>query len=481
MKEYGLILIGSGAGLNVVDTALASGFRVAIVEEGPLGGTCLNRGCIPSKVLMHPADVIRETEAAARIGLKYRLEKADYAVFKKRMWDIVLKGRREIEESVKQSTEVDHYPLIGEFVSDYTMSVGSETIKAPKIVLATGARALIPPIPGLDKANYHTYRTIFDVEQQPRSIVIIGGGYIGCEFAHFFSAIGTEVSLVQRGPSLLPREEPETSALVKKRLSDHAHVHTDAEVLSVEGKEGGYAVAVKDLAGTHAVEGELLLVAAGVRSNADWFRPGKTGVKTDEDGWIIVDKYLETSKPNIYALGDALGKHQFRHTANYESSIVRNNLFGESKVAVDYHAVPHAVFTDPQVGAVGMTEAEALAQKDMKVMVGTAKYHESAMGYAFADLDAFVKVVVEYPYRRILGGTVVGPQASTLVMQIVLMMNAEDQNYAPMSRAQVIHPTLSETIADAFSRLAPVNFKLEHEHHHGQAERENEQESGNGS
>ena len=476
MKEYGLILIGSGAGLNVVDTALDMGHRVALVEEGPLGGTCLNRGCIPSKVMIHPADVIRETEAAARIGLKFRLEKADYAVFKKRMWDLVLSGRKEIEDSVKRSTQLDLYPLIGEFVGDYTMQVGSETIKAPRIVLATGARAWIPSIPGLDKVKYHTYRTIFDVEQQPQSIVIIGGGYIGCEFAHFFSAIGTKTSLIQRGPNLLPREEPETSALVKKRLSEHVQIHSEAETLSVEGTEGAYSVTVKDPSGTHAVEGEIILVAAGVRSNADWFKPEKTGVRTDAKGWITVDKHLETSKPNIYALGDALGKYQFRHTANYESSIVRNNLFGDKKVEVDYHAVPHAIFTDPQVGAVGMTEADARAVPGLKVMVGSAKYHETAMGYAYADLDAFVKVIVDHPYRRILGGTVVGPQASTLVMQLVLMMNAENQNYAPIARSQVIHPTLSETIADAFSRLAPVNFELEHEHHHqGPEEEEREQ------
>ncbi len=466
MKEYGLILVGSGAGLNVVDSTLERGLRVAIVEEGPIGGTCLNRGCIPSKLLIHPADVIRETEAAAKIGLTYRLEKADFAVFKKRMWDLVLSGRREIEESIKRSTQVDLYPLIGEFVGDYTMKVGEETITAPRVVLASGARASIPAIPGLDKVKFHTYRTIFDVEQQPKSVIIIGGGYIGCEFAHFFSAIGTRTTLLQKGPTLLPQEEPETSALVKKRLSEYVQVHADAQVLSVEGKEGSYSVTVKDPLGTHSVEGELILVATGIQSNADWLKPERTGVKTDREGWIVVDEHLETSKKNIYALGDALGKYQFRHTANYESGVVRHNLFESKKEEMDYHAVPHAVFTLPQVGAVGMTEAQAVAQKNIAVMVGTAKYHETAMGFAYGDLDAFVKVVVDFRGRRILGATVVGPQASTLIMQIVIMMNAESQDYAPLARSQVIHPTLSEAIADAFGRLRPVNFRLEHEHHH---------------
>ena len=463
MKEYGLILVGSGAGMNVVDTALGLGLRVALVEEGPIGGTCLNRGCIPSKVLIHAADLIRETEMGERIGVTHRLEKCDFSVLKKRMWETVLSGRHEMEEGIKAAEGIDLYHLIGKFVGDYTMQVGSETIKAPRVILASGARAEIPPIPGLDKVKYHTYRTIFEVEVQPESIIILGGGYIGCEFAHFFSAIGTKVHLVGRNPALVPREEPETSALVKKRLSQHCDVHTGAKIVQVEGREGRIATTVTDPEGEHVLEAEQLLVATGVRSNADWFDPEKTGVRTDAKGWIMVDQYLETSKPNIYALGDALGRNMFRHTANYESSIVRNNMFGEQKVVVDLHAVPHAVFTDPQVGAVGMTEEEA--KPNRKIMVGMAKFHETAMGFAYGDLDAFVKVIVEYPSRRILGGTVVGPQASTLVQQIVLLMNSDSHSYAPLARSQVIHPTLSETIAYAFSRLRPVNFEPEGHHH----------------
>src|SRR5512136_2023966 len=187
MKEFGLIVIGSGAGMNVVDSALERGLKVAIVEEGPVGGTCLNRGCIPSKVLIHAADVIREAEEAAKIGVSMRLDKVDYQLLKKRMWDIVLTGRKEIEEGIRRVPSVELFPMIGSFISDYTMQVGNETIKAPRIVIASGARAQIPPVPGLDSAKYHTYRTIFNLEEQPKSIVILGGGYVGCEFAHFFS------------------------------------------------------------------------------------------------------------------------------------------------------------------------------------------------------------------------------------------------------------------------------------------------------
>jgi len=468
MKEYGLIVIGSGAGMNVVDAALERGLKVAIVEEGPLGGTCLNRGCIPSKVLVHAADAIRDAEDAARAGVRLRLEGVDYGAIKRRMWDIVLTGRHEMEEGAKQVQGLDLYNMIGSFVSDYTLQVGNELIRAPKIVIASGARAQIPPVPGLDSVRYHTYRTIFDVEVQPKSIVILGGGYIGCEFAHFFSAIGTRVTVVGRNPVLLPHEEPETSLLVKKRLSQHAEIRTGTDTLRVGPSSNGVAVTVKDPAeGVEKVlEAELLLVATGVRSNSDWLKPEKTGVRTDDKGWIQTDQYLQTSKSNIYALGDALGRNMYRHTANYEASVVRNNLFAESRVSLDLHAVPHAVFTNPQVGQVGMTEEEAKAGR--KVMVGVSRYTDAAMGYAYGDEEAFAKVLVEYPTRKILGATVVGPQASNLVQQVVNLMYCENQTYLPLARAQIIHPALSEVLTRAFSNLKPVNFEPEHHHHeHG--------------
>lgn len=464
MKDYGLIVVGSGAGMNVIDTALAQGLKVALVEEGPIGGTCLNRGCIPSKVLIHAADAIREAEEATKTGVHLKLERIDYPMLKKRMWDLILPDRHGMEEAIRRTHGLDLYPVIGEFVSDYTMKVGGEMITAPKIVIASGARAQIPAVPGLDKVKYHTYRTVFDIEEQPESVVILGGGYIGCEFAHFLSAIGAKVTLIGRNAVLLPHEEPETSVLVKKRLSRHAEIHTGTDVKLVEDRSGRVAVTFKDPseAQEKTVEAQHLLVAIGVRSNSDWLKPEMTGVKTDEKGWILTNQYLETSKKNIFALGDALGRNMYRHTANYEASVVRNNLFGQQKISLDLHAVPHAVFTDPQVGQVGMTEEEAKAQ--FKVMVGFAMYRDTAMGYAFGDEEAFVKVVVEYPSRRILGGTVVGPQASTLIQQIVNMMSSDSQTYAPLVRAQVIHPTLSEAVAAAFGRLRPVNFEHEHPH-----------------
>jgi mycothione reductase len=464
MKEYGLIVVGSGAGMNVVDSALGRGAKVAVVEEGPLGGTCLNRGCIPSKVLIHAADAIREARAAAAIGVDLKLAAVDYPKLKKRMWDIVLSGRREIEEGVRRTRGLDLYSSVGAFVADRTLEVEGERITAPRIVIASGARPHVPEIPGLDSLEYFTYRNIFDLETKPRSIVILGGGYIGCEFAHFFSAIGAETTLVGRNPVLLPKEEPETSALVRKRLSGNVDVRTGTDVLGVQRSSEGVSVRTAARGGTEerTVAAQHLLVATGVRSNSDWLKPESTGVRTDDHGWILTNEYLETTRPGIYALGDALGHNMFRHTANYQAGIVKHNLWDEHKIAMDLHAVPHAVFTDPQVGQVGMTEEEARGQA--KVMVGLARYHDTAMGFAYGDEDAFVKVVVEYPTKRILGATAVGPQSATLIQQVVNMMSSGDRTYMPLARAQIIHPTLSEALASAFSRMRPVNFTPEHDH-----------------
>ena len=208
MKEFDLIVIGSGAGMNVASNAVAHGMNVAVIDRGPLGGTCLNRGCIPSKVMFYPADVIRMAEEAKAIGVHAEVKKVDFDLIMKRVWEIVLDDRHNMEHGVEHSKEIEFFNMDGSFVSDYTMQVGKELITADTIIIASGARPLIPPIEGLEKVGYLTSATIFDIKEPPESLVIVGGGYIAAEFAHFFSAIGTQVVILGRNPRLLPQEEP---------------------------------------------------------------------------------------------------------------------------------------------------------------------------------------------------------------------------------------------------------------------------------
>jgi mycothione reductase len=464
MKRYDLIVIGSGAGMNVASNAASYGMKVAVVDRGALGGTCLNRGCIPSKVLTTAADVIRMLQEAESLGVHAKVEWVDFDRIMKRLWHTVLEDRHQMEDGVAHSPQIDFYNIEGAFVSDYTMEVGQEQITAETIVIASGARPLIPPVAGLEEVGYLTSATVFDIEKPPKSLLVIGGGYIAAEFAHFFSAIGTQVTIIGRNSRLLPEEEPEISDLLKRKMSRYCEIYTGHEVIRAEMADALKAVSARDGSSgdVRTFRGEEILVAAGRRSNADLLRPDKTGVETDEKGWVRVDPYLQTSKEGIWALGDATGKHMFRHTANYEASTVWRNAFTDHRHPVDEHAIPHAVFTHPQVAAVGLLEE--LAGASYEIMVGVEKYYNTAKGYAIGEEDGFVKVIAERDTGRILGAHVIGPHAAILVQPLVYLMNTDDQTYLPLARAQTIHPALSEVVIGAFGNLRPVSAQG-HEHH----------------
>jgi len=465
MKKYDLIVVGSGAGMIIVSRGIRAGMKAALVDRGPMGGTCLNNGCIPSKVLIYPADVIRALEAARAVGVEASVEKIDFDLIMKRMHSIVDEGRRGMERSAEGAENLDWYRGWGEFIGDREMKVGDETITAPRIFIASGARALVPPIPGLAEAGYIDNVSAMELARPPRSLTILGGGYIGCEYGHFFSAMGTEVTIIGRSRRLLSNEDPEVSEIVERGLSKHVSVKTGHEVVKVEGEGGKKVVSAKDVESGEMREfpADEVMVALGRRPNTDILKPEKTGVQLDRSGWIVVDDYLETTRPGIWAIGDAIGKDMFRHAANYEARLAWNNAFGKEgekeKEKVDRHAVPHAVFTCPQVGAVGMTEAMAKAA-GYKILVGRARYGDVAKGYAMAEEESLVKVVVNRKDGRILGCSIVGTEAADLAQQVVYLMNAGYQDYGPVARSMVIHPALSEVVGRAFANLMPPKEDL---------------------
>jgi mycothione reductase len=467
LDKYDFIIIGSGAGMNVAASALDRGLKVALVEKGPLGGTCLNRGCIPSKIMIYPADVIRILQDAKAVGVQAKIEQVDFDLIMKRMWDAVLEDRRQMEAGVKQNPNITLYHDIGYFMSDYTMQVKDEVFSAEKIVIASGARPNIPAISGLTDVGYLTSETLFSIKTQPTSLIILGGGYIAAEMGHFFSSIGTKVTIVGRNPKIVPHEEPEISDLLKRKMSEKMRVLTNVEPILIKTNGGLKMLALRDRGSgeTSDVSAEEVLVAIGIRSNTDLLKIERTGVEVDAKGWIKVNHYLETTKKNIWALGDAIGKYQYRHTANYESEIVIQNALFNMRVPVDEHAVPHAIFTYPQIGSVGLTEADA--GKNRPIYVGIGRYADVAKGYAMAETDGFVKVIVDAETQKILGAHIIGPEASVLVQQIIYLMNAGDEDYMPLARAQTIHPALSEVVVSAFGNLRPTNFEpAPHQHHH---------------
>jgi mycothione reductase len=454
MDRFDIIVIGAGAGTHIVHKAVESGMRAALIEQDQPGGTCLNYGCIPSKMLIYPADVIRTIQEAGAVGVHARIDKIDLQAIMNRMRSYVVSGRERLRHSIESEKMVTWYKDPAQFIDQYTLKSGDKILTAPKIVIASGARALIPPVPGLKEAGYLDNVSVLNITEVPKSLIIIGAGYIGCEYGHFFSAFGTEVTILGRSLQVLNDEDPEVCRIVEQVLSRDLSLFKGFEAVRVEMKSGKKTVSARNLLDNKISEfqADEIFVAAGRRANSDILRPEKTGISMDKRGWIIVDEHLQTTKQGIWAFGDCIGKHMFRHTANYESGIVWNNIIEEKKLKVDFHAVPHAVYTHPQVAGVGLKEAEAVAF-GYKVLIGRARYSEVAKGYAMADEDGFVKAVIEEETGKILGCSCVGTAAPELIQQVVCLMNADNQDLLPLVRSQVIHPTISEVLVKAFRNL----------------------------
>jgi mycothione reductase len=463
MKDFDVLVIGSGSGMTIADAALNRGMTVAVVEMGPLGGTCLNRGCIPSKMVIHPADVINLIREAEKLGIRATIEEIDFAHIMERSARLVSEDVSHMEAGVRHAPGLTMYRDVGEFVSDYTMEVGGETVRAENVFIVSGARPLIPPIKGLEEVGYLTSKNVWDIRERPESILIVGGGFVAVEFAHFFSSVGSEVTLLSRSPRLIKFAEPEVSELLGRAMGRRMEIHYDVEAVEASRSGGSKEIeTVNKVTGERRrFEGEEIMIAAGRRSNADLLKPERTGVEVDRRGFIAVNEYLETSKPRIWAFGDAIGRHMFKHVANYEAGVAWNNFAHDHKEAVDYSAVPYAVFTHPQVASVGMTEQEAL-DSGHEILVGTYDYRDTAKGATMGVEEGFVKVVVEDRSYRILGGHIVGPYAPILMQEVINAMNTGDGTVDSIHRAMYIHPATPEVVQRAFFNLRRPG----HEHHH---------------
>jgi len=457
MERFDVLVIGSGSGMIIASTAVENGYKTAIVDNGPMGGTCLNVGCVPSKMLIYPADVVTVLREAQRLGVNGTIDSIDFRNIVNRMHELVNHDSGQQAHAVRETPNLKWFNQQGEFVSDYTMQIGGETIRAEKVFIVSGARPAVPKFKGIEAVDYLTSDTVLKLESPPKSIIIIGGGYVGAEYAHFFSGIGAKTTLVQRNLRLVPEEEPEISELLKKELAKRMEIHTNFEVVEVK-REGNVKIVVarnRDDGSLREFQADALMVAAGRVPNSDLLNPEKTGVKLDEHGYVKVNEQLETSKKNIWAFGDAIGKEMFKHVANYEAGIAWHNAVHDHKVEMDYSAAPHAVFTYPQVASVGLKEAEARAQ-GYRILVGKASYKDTAMGGAMGEPEGFVKVIVENETGKILGAHLIGPEASSLIQEITNAMATEKRSYEQIVRAMHIHPALSEVVQQAFGNLRPA-------------------------
>lgn len=466
---FDLVVIGTGAGLMVAEAAAKQGLKVAIIEKGKFGGTCLTKGCIPSKMLVYPADMLREAERAYKVGLSYGKPEIDWTLISKRVWDRI-NFSKEIEQNMSQMPNVTLFLGEGYFTGPNSMKVrlnagGEAELSGKQFLIAAGARSRIIPIKGLEEAGYLTYETFFGDKypQKPwKSLIILGSGTIALEFAHIFAAFGTKISVVGRNARLLPQEDKDIADLVRLQMDDFGiNFYLGYDVLEVQKTLEGKRVFVRDQETGEelSLEGEEILLAVGVRSESGSLQLEQAGVETDNLSWIKVDAQLQTSQPHIYALGDIIGGFLFRHKANYEAEILINNLFKPElpKRHADYRAMPWAIYIMPQVGHVGLTEEEVRAI-GIKYHVGTYRYSYiaigMAMGYEDGDIDnGLVKLLLDEELH-ILGVHIAGFQAGALVQPFVYLMNAgnplkdkEAGTLLPLLRSMIIHPSLSELAA----------------------------------
>ncbi|HLN90109.1 MAG TPA: FAD-dependent oxidoreductase, partial [Candidatus Binatia bacterium] len=344
MEQFDFLVIGSGSGMLVASAAVDQGFKVALVEHGKMGGTCINEGCVPSKMLIYPADILATIRDSEKLGVHATVDQVDFGNIMTRMHALVNEDSEHQAAAVQTTPRLTWLKETGEFISDYTMQVGDHTISAKIIFIVSGVRTAIPSVKGLENIGYLTSDTVLVLKSPPKSIIIIGGGYIGMEYGHFFSAIGTKTIIIQRPFRVLPDEEPEISDLLKAEFGKRMEIYTGYEAVEARQQSD-----LKTLVARNRQDGsikefsaEAVMVATGRISNADRLKPEKTGVKLDEQGFIKVDDYLETSKKNIFAFGDAIGKQMFKHVANYEAGIAWHNALNDHKVKMDFSAAPHA-------------------------------------------------------------------------------------------------------------------------------------------
>ncbi len=460
MERFDVLVIGTGSGMLVASAAVESGFRTAVVDFGPMGGTCTNRGCIPSKMLIYPADVATLVRQASKLGVNTQINSVDFDNIMGRMRHMVNEDSGSQARAVEATPDLKWFKDMGEFVSDYTLKVGDETITANQIFIVSGARVKIPKIKGIESVPYLTSDSVLQLETPPKSLIVLGGGYVGVEYAHFFSGIGVKTTLLQRPVKLLKEEEPEISDLLKLLLKERIDIFTGHEASEVRRQNAGVEVTARNLTDDteKTFTADAIMVATGREPSNDLLKPERTGVKLDERGFIKVNEYLETGKPRIWAFGDAIGKYMFKHVANYEAGIAWHNAVHDHKAKVNYLSAPHAVFSEPQVSSVGLTEAEAEGQ-GYKILVGTALYRDTAMGAAMGYVDGFVKAIVEEDSGKILGCHIIGPEASILLQEVINAMNSGDGTYAPILQSMHIHPAMSEVVQNAFGNLRPTEHR----------------------
>jgi len=450
VTHYDLAVIGTGSGNSIVDHRFA-GRRVAILEKGRFGGTCLNVGCIPTKMFVYPADVERYAGHGPALGVGTRPGPADWRAIRDRIFGRIDPIADSGEEYRRALPDIDVYDGTCRFTGHRTIDSGTGVeITADEIVIAAGTRPWIPDIPGLDTVTHHTSDTVMRIDALPERVGIVGGGFIGAEFAHIFSSYGAHVTQIHRGDVLLGKEDADIASRFTALASRQWEVLLGTTVDAVKPVGDGVRL---ELSSGATQDVDVLLLATGRTPNSDLLDLDAAGVEVDEDGFVLVDEYQRTTAPGVWALGDVSSPLQLKHLANQDARVVQHNLLHPESLQVsDHRFVPSAVFSSPQVAKVGLTEQEA-RDLGVDVAVSTQDYGGVAYGWAMEDRDHFAKLVADRATGALVGAHLIGPQASILVQPLVQAMSF-GQPVAGLARGQYwIHPALAEVVENALLTL----------------------------
>lgn len=446
-RHFDLAILGTGSG-NSIPTEQMEDWSVAMVEPDTFGGTCLNRGCIPSKMFVHSADVARTIKTAGTFDVAGAFEGVDFAAMRNRVFGRIDPIAAGGETYRRQQPHITVFDQPARFTGAKELTSGKDTFTADRIVLAAGSRPFLPPITGLEDVTVHTSDTIMRLDDLPQRLVIIGGGAVAAEMAHVFDALGSSVTMVLRSDRLLTIEEPDIGYALTTEFSHRGlQIRPSTKAVSVTRSPGGIDVALDD---GSTVQTDVLLVAAGRVSNGDRLALDVAGIDVDEGNRPVVDEYMRTTVEGIWALGDLEAHHHdLKHVANAHAKAIRHNVMNpERPIRPVLPNQPRATFTDPEVASVGLLESEARAQGH-NVVVGQREYGATAYGWALEDTKSFAKVVVDADSRLILGGHIIGPMASILVQTLVQGMTF-GQTAEELATGMVWpHPALTEVIEQA--------------------------------
>ena len=457
MPNYDAIIIGTGqSGPALARRLVAAGWKVAIIERKLFGGTCVNTGCTPTKTLVASAYVAHVARRAGDYGV--RIEGSvdvDMKGIKTRKDAVVAVFRNGVERSLKTLQGCTVYQGHGRFVAEKKVAVNDSELAADQIFINVGARAAIPPIPGLDQVPYLTNSSMMNIDFLPSHLVILGGSYVGLEFAQVYRRFGSEVTVIELGPRLISREDEDVSYAVADFLKEEGiDVRVGSKMVGVEKQGNSIAAKVESTGRVSQITGTHMLVATGRRPNTDDLGLDRAGIATDARGHIVVDDQLRTNISGIWAMGDCNGRGAFTHTSWNDFEIVAANLLDNDQRRVSDRITAYALYTDPPLGRAGMTEAE-VRKTGKPALISTMAMKDVTRAYERGEAKGFMKILVDRDSKQILGASFLGFEGDEVIHCVLDIMYAEAP-YTVVQRAMHIHPTVSEFIPTMMDRLKPL-------------------------